>query len=181
MWHRNSEPSEAIIRVSSAVLIAMLACAAPQHSWALERRDMHKPGDLSVEVFVADSRDAFDEWLKTPSTNGPVLRRIHEAKFNQMAYGGFLVTGYTLDSAGKVKFAVDIRVVDPHGKIMLEEKDWAVHDGYASNRGIIMAKNILEFFLESGDPPGLYRIEAVVRDLVANQQAEGTYEIKVSP
>lgn len=169
------------MKVSSALLIAMLVCVATQHGWALERREMNKPGDLSIEVFVTDSMNAFDEWLKLPSTKAPVLRRIHEAKFNNMAYGGFLVTGYTPDSTGKVKFAVDIRVVDPHGKVMIEEKDWAVHDGYAGDQGIIMAKNILEFYLEAGDPPGLYRIEAVVRDLIANQQAGGGYEIEVKP
>ena len=169
------------MKVSGLMLVAGLVGSVPQHGWALERREKHEPGDLSVEVFVTDSTTAFAEWMKPPSAGGPVLRRIHEAKFDQLVHGGFLVTGYMVDPTGKVKFAVDVRVRDPHGQVIFEEQNWAVHDGYAGVRGIIMAKNILDFAVESGDPAGAYRIEAVVRDLISHQQAEGVFQIQVGP
>lgn len=162
-------------RLILSVIISVIA--VPELAMAI---DPNPPGDLAVTVFVAESPDFIREWVNTPSSFGPTIRRIQKARFNQKVHAGFIVTGYTRQENFHVNFVVDVKVTDPNGKVILEGKDWARHSKkMPSERSYILADPVLDLMIETGDPPGKYRIETTVHDLVAGKTASGYWELDV--
>jgi hypothetical protein len=140
------------------------------------------PGDLAISVFVAESPAFIKEWLTTPSSHGPTIRRLRELRFNQQAHAGFIVTGYTQQENRGVNFAVDVEVIDPKGRIILQQKDWALHKrNVPAERSFILADPLLDLVIEPTDPSGKYQMNGTVRDLVAGKSARGMWEIEVKP
>jgi len=145
-----------------------------------EAIDPNAPGDLAVSVFVAESPDFIREWMTTPSSHGPTIRRIRKARFNQQVHAGFIVTGYKQQEDLRVDFAIDVKVTDPIGKIIFGKKIWAQHSKkISSERSFILADPVLDLMIESSDPEGKYQIEATVHDRVVRKSASGSWELDV--
>ncbi|MBI3345185.1 MAG: hypothetical protein HY028_10095 [Gammaproteobacteria bacterium] len=144
--------------------------------------DPNTPGDLAVSVFVAESPDFIREWVTTPSSHGPTIRRIRKARFNQQVHAGFIVTGYTRQEDLRVDFAIDVKVTDPKGKVIFKENNWARHSGKVpSARSFILADPVLDLTIEPTDPAGQYQIEATVHDRTGKKSASGFWELDVGP
>lgn len=155
------------------------ALTIPQPVSAL---DPNAPGELALSVFVAESPDFIKDWVTTPSSYGPTIRRVRSLPFNQQAHAGFIVTGYTQRDDLSVKFVVDVEVIDPKGQTMFVRKDWArCEDKVSTPRSFILADPVLDLLIEPNDPAGRYQIKGTVRDLVAEKSAVGSWEIEVGP
>lgn len=154
-----------------------LIIAAPELAKAI---DPNAPGDLAVSVFVAEAPDFIHEWVTTPSSHGPTIRRIRKARFNQQVHAGFIVTGYKRQEDLRVHFAIDVKITDPIGKVILNESNWAQHSEKMPNeRSFILADPVLDLMIESSDPGGKYRIEATVHDRAAGKSASGSWELDI--
>jgi hypothetical protein len=64
-----------------------------------------------------------------------------------------------------------VQVTDPTGKVILDQTNWARHNGkMPSERSVILADPVLDLLIESSDPAGRYRISA---------SASGLWELDV--
>ena len=142
--------------------------------------DPNPPGDLAVSVFVAESPDFIREWVDTPSSFGPTIHRIRKARFNRQVHAGFIVTGYTRQENFQVNFVVNVKITDPTGKVILDQKSWArLSNEMPKERSFILADPVLDLMIETSDPAGKYRIEATVLDMVSGKTASGSWELDV--
>jgi hypothetical protein len=163
------------LRLILSVIISVIAM--PELVLAI---DPNPPGDLAVSVFMAESPDFIQEWVNTPSSFGPTIHRIKKARFNQQVHAGFIVTGYTRQENFQVNFVVNVKITDPTGKVILDQKSWArLSNEMSKERSFILADPVLDLMIETGDPAGKYRIEATVLDLVAGKTASGSWELDV--
>ena len=147
---------------------------------ALEPMPVKEPGDLHITVFITDSPDFIKEWVGTPQSHGPTVRRIKEAKYNQMVHAGFAVTGLMKDSDSKVNFIVAIQVETPDGNILLQDNQWATHTNKVTiDKGVIIANPVLDMTIETSDPSGNYIITAIVVDKLSGKRATGSEILKI--
>lgn len=161
----------------SVLSLILFVIATPGPAGAV---DPNAPGDLAISVFVSESPDFIREWVSTPSSHGPTIRRIRSARFNQQVHAGFIVTGYTRQKDLWVNFAIDVQVSDPTGKVILNQTNWARHnEKMPSERSFVLADPVLDLLIESSDPAGRYRIEATVHDQVGRKSASGLWELDV--
>ncbi len=156
--------------VASVILILV-----PLFSYASEPMTVTEPGDLNVTVFITDSPEFIKEWVETPPSHGPTIRRIKEAKYNQMVHAGFSITGFSKDSDSKVDFVVAVQVKAPDGTVLMQENQWAVHTKKVLiDKGVIIADPVLDMTFEPSDPAGSYKISAIVFDKISKKKAKGS-------
>jgi len=158
--------------------MALLALLISGIAFAIEP---NSPGDLSVIVFVSPTDRFIEEWISTPPEHGPTIKRIQEAKADQLVYVGFIVTGYTTDDNGSTTFDVDVRVVYPSGEELFKKDKFAVYHGAPRSAGFVLADPVLELMIESTDPMGQYTIQAVVHDRVIGKTATGEAVLNITP
>lgn len=139
------------------------------------------PGDLSVTVFVSPTDRFIEEWMSTPPEHGPTIKRIKEAKADQLVYAGFVVTGHTVDDGGSTALDVDVRVVYPNGEELFEQDKFAVYRGAPKSAGFVLADPVLELMIESTDPMGQYTIQAVAHDRVTGKTATAEAVLNITP
>jgi len=142
---------------------------------------LNASGDLNVTVFVTDSPKFIKEWVSTPASHSPVIKRIKSAKPEQMVHAGFAVTGFALDNSSKTNFVVGINIQDPSGNVIFEEPNWDVHIAELSSpKGIVMADPVLDFTVEDSDPLGTYIISAMVKDNIGGKEHFSSSELTIS-
>lgn len=162
------------------IVFSIVLLLFPKGTFALEPMTINAPGDLQVIVFVTDSPEFIKEWRETPPSHGPTIKRIKEAKYNQLVHAGFAVTGFTKDSNSKVNLVVAVRVKTPDGKILFQDNQWASHTKKVTiNEGIIIADPVLDMTFELSDPAGNYEISAIVMDKLTGHKASGTTTLKI--
>jgi hypothetical protein len=158
--------------------VLLVAVAATGPAWAI---DASPAGSLGIEVFVSPSDDFITEWVTTPATHGPTIRRIREAKVGQLVYVGFAVTGYTRSPEGRVELKVYVRVLYPDGTSLFEKQGFASYTGTPKESGFVLGDPVMEFMVEHSDPLGGYSIEATVSDAATGKQATGKTMLEVKP
>ena len=143
--------------------------------------DPNAPGDLSVIVFASPTEDFITEWVSTPATHSPTIRRISEARTNELVHVGFIVTGYTRSDDDTVRLQVDVAVRFPDGRALFEQRDFSGFKGKPkSESAFVLADPVLLVMIESGDPLGTYTIEATVRDLATGKSQRGIAELTIT-
>ena len=148
---------------------------------ALEPIKINTPGEPGINIFIAESPQFIKDWISTPASHAPVIKRINKAKINQQLHAGFIVTGYSKDQNSKVNFIVAIKVSDPQGNVILDEKQWAIHSKKVlTEKGIILADPVLDLYFENGDPIGLYKITGKVTDYISNKQSISTVDLEIT-
>lgn len=139
------------------------------------------PGELSVTVFVSPTDTFIADWLETQPEHGPTIKRIKEAKANQLVYVGFVVTGYTRARDRTAALDVDVRVLDPSGEELFQQDGFARYSGSPARRGFLLADPVLELMIEPTDPMGRYTIEAVAHDRDSGRAAKGQTALDIAP
>ena len=163
-----------------SILFLILILLLPASTFALEPMTVNASGDLHITVFITDSPKFIREWVETPPSHGPTIKRIKEAKYNQMVHAGFAVTGFTKDKDSKVNFVVGVQVKAPDGTILMQDNEWAKHNKKVIiDKGIIIADPVLDMTFEPSDPSGNYKVSAIVIDNLNGQRASGSAILKI--
>ncbi len=164
-----------------SLLIALICILSPLSTYALEPMAVNSPGDLHITVFITDSPEFIKEWVKTPPSHAPTIKRIKEAKYNQMVHAGFAVTGFSKGADSKVDFIVAVQVLAPDGSVLLQENKWAVHTNKVIiDKGVIIADPVLDMEFEPNDPAGNYKISAIVTDNISGRKTSGSATLKIN-
>ncbi len=143
--------------------------------------DPNAPGDLSVTVFVSPTDKFIEEWFNTPAEHGPTIKRIKDAKFDQLVHVGFVITGHTAGENGRAAVDVDVRVVYPKGDELFRQDKFARYDGAPKQAAFVFADPVLQLMIESTDPAGQYTIRAIIHDNVTGKTATGEASLNITP
>ena len=161
-------------------LIALFCILIPLYSHASEPMAGNSQGDLHITVFITDSLEFINEWIKTQPTHAPTIRTINEAKYNQTVHAGFAITGFTKGPDSKVNFVVAVQVLAPDGSVVLQGEKWAVYTNEVTmEKGIIIPDPFLEMEFEPTDPAGNYKISATVTDKISDKKATSSVILKI--
>ena len=79
-------------------------------------------GQLEAITIVSASPDFIKEWVGASYSHAPHIQRIKDANRNQTIYCAIIVSGYGIDKNGKIDLIGDYELVEPDGKITMQEK-----------------------------------------------------------
>lgn len=139
-------------------------------------------GPLEISVAVTDKgNELFDAW-DHPTGKPFGVKPIESAQRGKFLSAIVMFKGCTPVSSGNCNAVMDIVAYDPNGKIYGEmprvelwQDKLAPEPGYTQ-----LSRSYMGLVIEPGDPPGIYRVIAVARDLVAKTEArsEARFEVK---
>jgi len=66
----------------------------------------NEKGNLGLIIVASDSPKFINEWVSTPSEHAPTIKRIFNAKPEQLIVSVFLVTGLSANESGEYSFSV---------------------------------------------------------------------------
>jgi len=137
------------------------------------------PGKLEIIVAISGSPRYIEDWVKKPSSQPIVIKRLKQLKLGGTAYIGFIITGHRTDPNGTPNLEVDYVIRKPDGSIVFQEESAAKVQYKTGEGGFVMADPALDFTVDPGDPLGTWRVEATVRDILEKSEAKGTAKILV--
>ena len=148
----------------------------PDEPW---RRSSGKFGAMLV---VTDKADEFFEQWSMPAAPGyvPKIRPARTAKRGDTVDAIVLFSQCSPDDQGQCECEVDFTVARPDGSIYATHpgaKAWQSQPPPGTN--LQVSDGRLRFQIEDGDPLGTYRIEAIVKDVVAKRQVTLVWRIIV--
>ncbi len=162
----------------STILLILLCISGAAYTGSTPVLSAKPEGDLGLVIVASDSPEFINEWLSTPFSHGVTIEILKTTKPDKLIITAFLVTGVSSDEEGNFSFNVSYYVLDPSGKTLFGERNYAKRSGAASKvPSIIMADPALDIILENSDPAGVYTIVAQVEDLVSGKKADNSYKI----
>jgi len=142
------------------------------------RPEPNTAGELDLLIVASESPNQIQEWLSGSPDLRTSLQIIKTARPDEVINTSFLVTGMTSDSNGNYAVEVSFTLLDPSGKPVLSERNFAKTSGRApSAPTFIMADPELAFTLDEFDPVGEYTIIGIVEDLINNKMARTSLRI----
>lgn len=149
-------------------LVETAAAQPTTHSRAFPNAD----GPFNAMLLMVPEADLAE--FKKPSEQGLHLTRIDKVKIGERFAAKIVFMGFALDKS-RADVTYDIRGVRPDGVLMggkdpMDLKGLNAFQGQAQNAENVFDSNatiVIEF--DAGDPPGVYRFEAVIHDNVGNR------------
>jgi hypothetical protein len=133
---------------------------------------------LGVKIFFIDNLDKLEEAIKTPYEHAPTIQLMKKAQKNQLVYAGFAVSGFQLDSENKLCLNLDVKIIDPNGKLIFTQEPFIKDERVLSQEGgHLIIDGLLEFLIENSDPSGTYKISARLIDGNKKDFALDNYKI----
>lgn len=113
--------------------------------------------DLTVLIYTSNQKDNFEP-----------KNALREFIYGEPAYSAIFVKGFQRDAEKKVDLASDIKLIDPNGNIILEEKNYATSNvEIPDNAEFAVLNNSFDVTFEWGDPLGMHTISVDVRDNIS--------------
>lgn len=98
----------------------------------------------------------------------------------ETAYCSVIVKGFQTGQDGKLDLHADCEALDPEGKVMLLEKEYAKATGIAeAAQRFVQLDKSLDLTFEANDLSGVYSIRLVVVDRIAQTKTETTRRIRL--
>ncbi|MFA5339394.1 MAG: hypothetical protein WC317_04485 [Candidatus Omnitrophota bacterium] len=114
--------------------------------------------DLNVFLYASNQAKTFDP-----------AKDVREYVRGETAYCAILVKGFSVNSDNSVDLSADIKVIDPSGNILLEQRDYAKSKASVSkDEQVINLDNSLDITFTEEDPLGMYTVELIIKDSVVN-------------
>lgn len=96
---------------------------------------------------------------------------VREYIIEESAYCAFLVQGFSTDTTGMVNLSADIKFIDPQGKVLFGEKNYAKSIiSIPKNQKVLTLDSSFDIVFEQQDPLGMYTLEALIKDNVSGNQ-----------
>jgi len=151
-------------------------CAAQSGIW---RDDAGKP---SPQTESMKSKDGFggallattdEDWAQkwdTPPETKPSFTAADKVPYGKRVFVLMFFANPLQDDKGNVNIRCDFRMVDPNGKVTLEQKDFKCYAGPIAGPAFNMrlSEPVVRFTGDPGDAPGVWTAEVVLRDAVRN-------------
>jgi len=116
--------------------------------------------DLKGMIYVSNQTETFDQ-----------ANAAREYVIEETAYCAFLVQGFSTDTTGAVNLSANLKFIDPQGKILFEEKNYAKSTiSIVQDRKILILDSSFDISFEQTDPLGMYTLEVLIKDNVKGAQ-----------
>lgn len=138
-------------------------------------------GEFGAMLFLTDQpKEFFDAWDR-PSAPGyvPHMHAVSEVRRGGVVAAIVLFKRCTADSLGSCRSHVHYRVLRPDGSVYGEHQATLWNAPPPPIQFLQRANDHLMFRVEPDDPPGTYRIEAIVRDHIAEREVSLVRELVV--
>lgn len=165
--------------IQMLVCLTLLTTTIPALA-EMPEQDVEK--QLNVQVF-ASSDDPVKTWFETKPPKAPQFSMLNEVEILKPFHIAILVGGLALDKDGHYKGTVDVKITQPDGAALMDEKNYSVIEGTAPEKykqylgAYKMVDPGLMMGMEGSDPKGEYLIEAIIHDEVGENQTRGEYKI----
>lgn len=131
---------------------------------------------LSAHIVMSHSAGFIGSWLAENKTKELPATRVQKVKKDKRFFAAFLAKGLEGNHADRYKFDVDWKLYKPDGTVMFSESSYARGSGpVPKDPKFSLAYPTLYIVLEKTDPPGKYKLEAIVKDKVTQTSAVDTY------
>jgi hypothetical protein len=151
---------------------------APREPW--QRSD----GEFGALLIVTDEIESFLEaWSKPPAAGyAPSIKPAERARRGGVVTAVVLFSGCAAAEDGNCRCDADLTVLLPDGSVYGEHRGVPVWDSAPPpGHNLQLSNGRLKFRIEDHDPLGTYRIQALVRDLVAKRSVLLEWKIEVVP
>lgn len=155
------------------VVTILLACLSSAVVYSTEMRE---PGNLSITVHVGDSPKLVADWIATnPETEGR-NKTFTSIKQPKKLYAAFIVSGYTRDDDDETNFSVDVQLIGPDGKTLIDKREWSKNNSrIPSARGLILAGPLFPLTFTESARKGVYWVRATVKDKLSDTSVKNFY------
>ncbi|HKI52087.1 MAG TPA: hypothetical protein VJ995_08440 [Geothermobacteraceae bacterium] len=134
--------------------------------------------ELTLKIFFTDSPDKLEEALATSVDHTPTIETPRKIKRNQLVHAGFAVSGFKINSEHRLCLDLDVKVIDPNGKLVLAKEPLIKdHRVISQENGQLILDGLLDFLIEDGDPSGIYQLGARLIDGNKSAYALDSYKI----
>ncbi len=168
-------------RAWQPLLLALIVTAAhAQSSETWQRSD----GEFSALLIVTDEIETFLEAWSKPAAPGysPPVKPAEKTARGEVVTAVVLFSGCSPAEDGNCSCDADFTVLRPDGSVYGEQRGVSVWDfPPPPGRNLQLSNGRLEFRIGAHDPAGSYRIQALVRDLVATRQVILEWKLEVVP
>lgn len=156
-----------------------LCLASP--GFASETDKQSKDVRLTAHIVMSHSAGFIGSWLAENKTRQLPATKVQKVEKDKQFFAAFLAKGLEGDHANRYRFDVDWKLYKPDGTVMFSEDSYARGSGPVPQAPTFsLAYPTLFIVLEKTDPPGKYKLEAVVRDKVTQTSAVDVYQFDYS-
>lgn len=139
---------------------------------------------LSAHIVMSPKDDFVGQWIAEGKPDSLPQSELTKVGIDETFYVAFLASGVAANHAERYRIHVDWKLYKPDGTVMFGEDNYARSSGPVMNEpGFYLTYPSLYIVFDKNDPPGKYRLEAVIKDKVAQTTARDSYhfELKAPP
>jgi hypothetical protein len=146
-----------------------------------ESEFMKSKDDFGGSVLATTDEDWEKKWNTPPETK-PNFNKAGTVPYGKKVFILTFFANPKLDQQGKANVRCDIRILEPSGKVSLEQKDAACFSGaiQGSPYAMRLSTPVIAISGDPDDPPGTWAIEVMLRDTVRKVELplRTTFELK---
>ena len=146
----------------------------------IDKPKIHKVS-FTARILITDSHTKIEQWVLSSENERLALsghqRVVH---INEKLYYPFVVTGYTVDSSGRVDLTADFQLISPRGEVCAQTAKIATANRQDPRApGIIVLEPVLDLTFDEKDQPGTYTIRTIITDHIKSEAvtAEETFRL----
>lgn len=124
-------------------------------------------GVLKCEMQITNDYASSDQWYNTAVSYTPVSHSIDKVYKNQYFLIPLLFGNYKRDVNNNVDLEYDLKILTPQGTVYLNQENIKAVQTKVDNLVVLRSATNLQVCFETNNPLGEYKVQAVVRDLIA--------------
>lgn len=145
-------------------------------AFASEYKQLEGTNKLSAHIVMSHSPGFIGSWLAENKTQELPGTKVQKVEKDKRFFAAFLAKGLEGNHADRYRFDVDWKLYKPDGTVMFSEESYARGSGPVQKEPkFSLAYPTLYIVLDKTDPPGKYKLEAVVKDQVTETSAIDSY------
>jgi hypothetical protein len=154
-----------------------LALVLPLCAWSAPQSEPQP--EFQCLLVISTDQHFEDRWYYVPA-GGPTISTASEVVRGQVcALYPFFVAA-ARDEQGRTRVELDVRLLKPDGGVYHESEGLEAYSGPGlAGPGVLLARAYPRVSFDPGDPPGVYTVELVARDLVAGTKCSAAGRIEL--
>lgn len=134
-----------------------------------ETESMKSKNDFAGSLLATTDEDWEKKWNTPPETK-PNFNKAGTVPYSKKVFILSFFANPKLDQLGNANVRCDLQISSPTGKVALSQKDMVCFSGQikGSLYNMYLSAPVIAFSGDSGDPPGVWVVEVLLRDEVRN-------------